>query len=56
MRPYGVRSGRDHLVHDARGHEPAFHAEPERLETALTARHLCARAARLFPAAARKHR
>ncbi|WP_234899728.1 class I SAM-dependent methyltransferase [Streptomyces filamentosus] len=54
VRHYGVRSVCDHLVDDARKYEPAFYAELERLELALTDRHPYMHTARLFQLIARK--
>ncbi|MER7657157.1 class I SAM-dependent methyltransferase [Streptomyces albidoflavus] len=51
---YGIRSVCDHLTDDARKYEPAYYAELERLELALTARHPYPHTARLFQLTARK--
>lgn len=51
---YGIRSVCDYITDDARKHEPAFYADLERLELALTARHPYMHTARIFQLTARK--
>lgn len=51
---YGIRSVGDYITDDARKSEPAFYADLERLELALSARHPYMHTARLFQLTARK--
>ncbi|MFE7673028.1 class I SAM-dependent methyltransferase [Streptomyces albidoflavus] len=51
---YGIRTVCDQLTDDARKYEPAYYADLERLELALTARHPYPHTARLFQLTARK--
>ncbi|WP_282693913.1 methyltransferase domain-containing protein [Streptomyces sp. CC208A] len=51
---YGIRTVCDYITDDARKHEPAFYADLERLELALTARHPYKHTARLLQLIARK--
>ncbi|MEV7585340.1 class I SAM-dependent methyltransferase [Streptomyces erythrochromogenes] len=55
LRHYGIRNVCDYITDDARKHDPAFYADLERLELALTARHPYMHTARLFQLTARKH-
>ncbi|MFD4371844.1 class I SAM-dependent methyltransferase [Streptomyces sp. NPDC058486] len=48
VRHYGIRTVCDHVTDDARKHEPAFYADLERLELALTDRHPYMHTARLL--------
>ncbi|MFF2774015.1 class I SAM-dependent methyltransferase [Streptomyces sp. NPDC058052] len=52
---YGIRTVCDYLTDDARKHEPAFYADLERLELALTGRHPYMHTARLLQLIGRKH-
>ncbi|MFK3731498.1 class I SAM-dependent methyltransferase [Streptomyces sp. NPDC088090] len=54
VRHYGIRNVCDHITDDARKHEPAFYADLERLELALTARHPYMHTARLLQLVGRK--
>jgi S-adenosylmethionine-dependent methyltransferase len=51
---YGIRSLCDYITDDARKHDPAFYADLERLELAMTARHPYKHTARFFQLIARK--
>ncbi|MGW9420287.1 hypothetical protein ACWGSU_02650 [Streptomyces koyangensis] len=51
---YGIRTVCDQLTDDARKCEPAYYADLERRELALTARHPYPHTARLFQLTARK--
>ncbi|MGW3149260.1 methyltransferase domain-containing protein [Streptomyces sp. NPDC001177] len=51
---YGIRSLCDYITDDARKHDPAFYADLERLELAMTARHPYKHTARFFQLIAHK--
>ncbi|MDG9705695.1 hypothetical protein [Streptomyces sp. DH37] len=51
---YGIRSVCDHIADDERKHDPAFHADLERLEPAVTDRPAHRHTARLYQLAARR--
>ncbi|WP_028927830.1 methyltransferase domain-containing protein [Pseudonocardia acaciae] len=52
---YGIRTICDYITDDERKHDPAFFADLERLELALTGRHPYMHTARLFQLIGRKH-
>ncbi|GAA2541606.1 hypothetical protein [Streptomyces koyangensis] len=54
VRHYGIRTVCDQLTDEARKYEPAYYADLERRELALTARHPYPHTARLFQLTARK--
>ncbi|MGW6559093.1 class I SAM-dependent methyltransferase [Streptomyces hydrogenans] len=54
VRHYGIRNVCDHITDDARKYDPAFYADLERLELALTGRHPHMHTARLLQLIGRK--